>query len=235
MRKLIAALVVAIALVPAALVSPAHAAGPPVLIYVENTSTEVTDAQLAAALPAFQAAVSEDFAPVWGVDAQLVLGGTPPDGAEVMYVVDHTDVPGALGYHWVDNGAPYGVVAAKDSDQFEGALAWQYTFTHELFEMLADPFGIRRLHSRKTHCAPARTWLAEVADPVESDRYGYYRVGGDGMLVGISDFITKRWYGGKGPYDFQHHLKYAGQILDGGYASYWDGYEYVQLGPTLGC
>lgn len=190
----------------------------PVPVYVQNKSAAVTSAELVDAMPAFQAAVSEDFAPVWGTDCKLILG-YPPKGAMRIVLTDNVDVWGALGYHWVFTGAPTSKVFPQMSE--DNGVSWQLVFTHELFEMLADPWVNRASLSKRTALMPPRWWLVEVADPVEDTAFTYTKPGISGTPVEISDFITPAWYGGAPPYDFTGHVIRPLQILDGGYANYW--------------
>src|SRR6266496_218740 len=118
--------------------SAAAAAAP--LVYVSNTSTVLTDAQIQDALPAFQAAVTLDFAPAWNAPAQLVFGPAPA-GAWTIAVSDDSDVYGALGYHDVQGSSPIAKVFARTD--IDNGYSWQVTLTHELFEMLADPYTDR--------------------------------------------------------------------------------------------
>lgn len=186
------------------------------VIYVSNSSTVVPQADVEAALPAFQTAVSRDLAKYWHIDAVLTTDPAQAASADMTLAVsDDADQPGALGYHDVGlDGRPYGKVFARTGAAYNES--WQLTFTHELFEMLVDPW-INRF-SIWNH----RTWLVEVGDPCESGFYAYAING-----VVISDFITPSWYGAgfgsgksKAPLDFTKKLKRAGQIGKHGYASY---------------
>ena len=191
----------------------ADATSSPVLVYVDNVSSAVTQAELEADLPAFQLAVSRDLQRFWGVDA--VLTANPSDRPAAQMVVsleDDATCLGCLGEHDVVKGVPTAFVYAHTSALFNEA--WSLVFTHELFEMLVDPWLNRFSLWNK------RSWLVEDADPVESGFYAYSING-----VVISDFITPAWYGsieGKlaGPFDFTGGLKRAGQIGRHGYASY---------------
>lgn len=193
-------------------------AEPGLTVYIKNDSSTVSDAALANALPAFQAAVSRDFAPYWSVDAKLVVTDTPPEGGWVIDLLDYTDSPGALGYHDGSKDlTPYARVFAATSREYK--CSWQSVLTHELFEMLADPWI--------DHFAQGwHLWLIEVADPVEDAQFDYFRRGADGKRVRISDFVTPAWYrriAKRGPFDFGRHVKRKGQVLEGGYASFLTG------------
>lgn len=114
---------------------------PNIKIAVINASTVVKDADVKTALPAFQSQVSDDFAPVWGIDATLrfVPSGSKPNAGEWwLAVLDDSDQAGALGYHdLTKDGLPLGKVFAK-TDLTYGEK-WSVTFSHELLEMLGDP------------------------------------------------------------------------------------------------
>jgi hypothetical protein len=192
----------------------AAAAAAAVPIYVTNESTVITDAQLQDALTCFQRAVTDDFAPVWHADAQLVFA-QPPAGVWEIRVSDDSDSFGALAYHDVIGGAPVAKVFAKTNIDY--GYNWETAFTHELFEMLADPWVNRAART-------AKGWyMVEVGDPVEDDAFAYWRTTDTGAPCAISDFVTEAWYrkGAKGPYDFTGHARKPLQLLTGGYQLVW--------------
>lgn len=183
-------------------------------IYVRNISSVVTDAQLQAQMPAFQDAFTKDFDPAWGTSTKLAFSPFPPAKSEVLHIVDEdTKAPGALGYHDVASGVPYGRVLAKTTLKANFSLS--VTITHELFEMAVDPYT-------NDAVKVSRYWypfyLQETGDPVESDQFGYTR---DGVL--ISDFVLPKWFrvGSSGPWDFARHTTRPLQILHGGYQIAW--------------
>lgn len=184
-------------------------------IYVVNQSSVVSDAELANDLPAFQAGV-EDYERYWSGSIKLVIADAVPYRAWGLYVQDDADVPGVLGYHDVAGGVPSGRVFAKTGKDY--GANWTVTFTHELFEMSADPF------LRRADNVSGKFYLVEVGDPVEDDSFAYQRPAADGTPVAISDFVTDQWYrkglsGGK--YDFANHVSRSLQLLSGGYVSWW--------------
>src|SRR2546425_8159515 len=83
-----------------------------ITIAVVNESTVLSDSQVRAALPAFQAQVHDDFAPAWGIDADLVFvprGRYAPAGSWWLVILDNSDQADALGYHDVtSSGTPLG-------------------------------------------------------------------------------------------------------------------------------
>jgi hypothetical protein len=188
-------------------------------VYVVDDSDSITEAELADALPAFQAAVSHDLKPYWNVDARLVLGPPPSARAWTITLSDHVDCLFCAGYHDTRLGVPYAkVFTLEDVD-------WQVVFTHELFEMLVDPQINRAALDKLTFR------LVEVADPVEAEQYAYERPSATGQPVQISDFVTERWYRHglqRGPFDYAGHVRKPLQLLTDGYVSYWTGSNWTQ-------
>lgn len=202
----------------------AQAGGRPT-IHVWNTSEFVSDAVLADALPVWQRAIDEDFAPAWNADAQLVLDPDgPQEGEWYIEVADNSDAYGALAYHGVMEPAPYARVFVRTAI-IEG-YNWEVSFTHELWEMLADPYI-----NRSVETGFGRFHRLEVADPVEADTYAYWRPSPSGVPVAISDFVLEAWFRPNvpGPYDFAGHLSDPLQILPGGYIEVWQDGEWVSV------
>src|SRR5579864_6520445 len=156
------------------------------VIAITNASTCLTDAQVEAVLPALQKQVSDDFKAYWELDCTLsFLPQNQPlmPGWWQIAIIDDPDQAGALGYHEMSStGTPFGKIFAKlDKDN---GYSWTVTLSHELLEMLADPWI--------DYCVQAedgKIYALEVADAVEADELGYEI---DGVLV--SDFVTPSWF-----------------------------------------
>jgi hypothetical protein len=184
-------------------------------IYIRNISSVVTNTDIQAQMPVFQDAFTQDFDPAWGTGTKLVFSPFPPAKTEVLHIVDEdTKAPGALGYHDVSRGIPYGRVLAKTT--LDNNFSLSVTITHELFEMAVDPFTNDAVKVSRYYYP---FWLQETADPVERDSQGYLR---DGVL--ISDFVLPHWFraGSAGPWDFARHTTAPLQILPGGYQIAWN-------------
>ena len=156
------------------------------VIAITNASTCLSDAEVAAAIPVLQRQVTIDFRAYWEVDCQLtLLPRNEPlvEGWWQISVLDNPDQAGALGYHELSSrGTPLGKVFAGLDLQSGGS--WTVTLSHELLEMLADPWI--------NWCAQGsdgKIYALEVCDAVEADGLGYEI---DGVLV--SDFITPSWF-----------------------------------------
>jgi hypothetical protein len=186
-------------------------------IAILNACSVLTDAEIAAVVPALQAQVDEDWLPHWpGRGASLLFvakGATIPAGAWPLRIMDTTDVPGAGGYHEDDSGTPDGKVFAADAMQC--GEAWTVDTSHELLEMLCDPTTntILPLPGHPSlHCAQ------EVCDAVEADRYGYTKPKYPRVL--LSDYCLPAYFDpdAEGPFDFKGHLPArAPALLHGGY------------------
>jgi hypothetical protein len=183
----------------------------PQRIYVINESTEIGNETIASIVSANQAAVTEDFAPHWKTDAELVLAdpGSVPAGAWRLTLEDAIACWFCVGYHDVDeDGTPFAEVLVDATDPIET----QVTLSHELFEILVNPYIDRAV------MGPRRFWALETADPVEATEFAYRRGG-----VAISDFVLPAWFrkGAKGPWDFTGHTRKPRQLLGGGYQLYY--------------
>lgn len=200
-------------------------------IYVTNESSVLDSAVVADALTAFQKAINEDFKKFWGSTATLNFihpADIPSQTSWLIRILDDSDQAGALGYHDVSsNFTPIGFVFTKTD--FDYGYNWEVTFTHELFEMLADPHIARAIQATNT-----RFYALEVSDPCEADKFAYPKLSAGGKTIMISDFVTERWFDPTlpaGPFDFKGYIHKPLGVLSGGYAQYHDGSGWHQVGP----
>jgi hypothetical protein len=164
---------------------------------------------------ALQRQVTRDFAPVWGVSA--TVDDFPrlddvPLGYWPMIVVP--DVRGAAGIHLDKDGQPFALIEMSNS--------WSLTASHEMLEMLADPFGNRLVPGRSIKRGQGRVeYLVEVCDPSEAAEFGYTV---NDILV--SDFYTPRFFDPVRSvatrYSFTAAIERPRQVLRGGYLSWHD-------------
>lgn len=183
------------------------------VIAISNASTCLSDAQIEAIFPALQKQVSSDFQPYWDADCTLAFLGSDqplPPGWWQIAVLDNPDQAGDLGYHELSSqNTPLGKVFAKLD--LENGSSWTVTLSHELLEMLADPWI--------NWCvigSDDKIYALEVADAVEADELGYKI---DGVLV--SDFVTPAWFGPAEAdrMDFKQHVSKELELASGGYIS----------------
>src|SRR5262245_17735598 len=134
---------------------------------------------------ALQRQAIRDFRPVWEVEATVDSFPTLEDvpvGYWPILIQEDINTPGAAGVHLDKDGQPFALVAMSRS--------WSLTASHELLEMLADPFGNRLVPGQSPKRGQGRVeFLVEVCDPSEADEFGYTV---NDILV--SDFYTPHFF-----------------------------------------
>jgi hypothetical protein len=153
----------------------------PINVALLSESEAITLADLSEIAAALQKQATRDIGPIWNVTANVsVFGRKPPIDYWPITVVDDLGLDGLTGYHSDENGQPYSLVAAN------GSLS--ITLSHELIEMLVDPFGSRMVagwaQSKRVN------YLVEPCDPCENDECAYSING-----IKVSDFVTPAYYG----------------------------------------
>ena len=167
---------------------------------------------------AVQKQASRDFSPLWQVSATVDAFGTLEDVPLGYWPVivrdDVIEKFEAAGIHLDDSGQPFALVQASSN--------WPLTASHEVLEMLADPFGERLVAGDAPTQATGQQrveYLVEVCDPSESQEFAY-RVND----VLVSDFYTPRFFdpiASSGvQYSFRGVINRPRDILRGGYLSW---------------
>jgi hypothetical protein len=122
---------------------------------------------------------------VWDVEATVDAFPRLEDvplGYRPMMVRNDIGFPGAAGIHLDKDGQPFALIAMSDS--------WSLTASHELLEMLADPFGNRVVTGQSAHPDQGRVeFLVEVCDPSEAAEFGYTV-----NDIFMSDFYTPQFF-----------------------------------------
>lgn len=187
-------------------------------ISVINESTVLTDADVTPVVAALQQQVTNDFRPVWGLDAELTVvpqGQQPPAGTWWLVILDDSDQAGALGYHdLTPEGLPIGKVFAASDLKF--GLSWSVTASHELLEMLADP-NINLTVFVQDADTTGTLYAYEVCDACEDDSFAYQI---NNVLV--SDFVYPTWFEnfraqGSTQFDQMNQIQNPLALLKGGY------------------
>ena len=168
---------------------------------------------------ALQKQVTRDLAPIWDVSATVDAFAKPqdvPPGYWPMFVRDDIGIPGAAGIHEDKNGQPFALITAGDLD------TWSLTASHEVIEMLVDPFGNRLVSGDSPMEGQGRvSFLVEPGDPSEAAEFAYSV---NGILV--SDFYTPHFFDPVAAsgvrYSFTVAIKEPRQVLRGGYLSWKD-------------
>lgn len=192
-------------------------------IAVINASTKITDLEANNVVQALQIQLDRDFVKVWGVTAKLHFvphGAKPQPGHWWLSLLDNSDQAGALGYHdLTPEGLPIGKSFVGSDIQY--GLAWSVTTSHELLEMLIDPY-VNLTVFAQTGDTAGTLYSYEVADACEDDKFAY-----DINGVKVSDFVTPAWFESwrvtnSTKFDFMGHITAPFQLLPGGYIGKFD-------------
>lgn len=204
--------------------------GQPETIYVRNVATHyISDATIRKDLPAWQSAANHQLARYWHtapVRLRFLGRKQAPKDSMVALFKQKGPISQALAFHEVLLGSP-AIVVYAGTDNYYG-YSNSVSFTHELFELLADPtisqtnqgypYPYFYVGTNQFTQNPGTVWSNEVADPVE--KY-VWRLDG----VPISDFVTPNWFNDHvtGPFDFMGVVQSPFVIAKGGYACFYTG------------
>jgi hypothetical protein len=165
---------------------------------------------------ALQKQLTRDLGPVWElkgtVDAFESLDDVPV-GYWPM-IVSEEDLGDAAGIHEDKEGQPFALIKYDKG--------WSLTASHEMCEMLVDPFGNRLMPGQSPMPKQGRVeFLVEVCDPSEDTPFAY-RVNG----IVVSDFYTPNYFDPVAAtgvrYSFTGAIKAPRQVLKNGYLSWHD-------------
>jgi hypothetical protein len=178
----------------------------------ETDSVQLSDLTRVSA--ALQKQITRDLSGQWDVqgtiDSFVSLHDVPPGYWPI--VVRDDIAQNAAGVHCDDTGQPMALVTSD--------LDWSVTASHEMLEMLIDPFGNKTIAGQSVDPVQGRVeYLVEVADPVAGK---WYQVNG----VKVSDFYTPHFFdpvrADGVQYSFMGSLTAPRQILFGGYLTWFD-------------
>jgi len=167
----------------------------PSLAVVNFTTTLHTD-EVNEAIHAVNRQITEHFAPIWGIARtleRLVPNFLPEDpdtlaeetvsADSVLYLVDESSLPGALGFHALNTkDVPFGFVFVLNPND------WTTTLSHEALELLLDPtvnVFVPGPDPRDNRNLVLHTY--EACDAVERLSY---QIG----TVQVSDFVTPSYF-----------------------------------------
>jgi hypothetical protein len=189
----------------------------PVHVALVDLGGSIDAADLATVAGALNEQVQADLAPAWHVAATVGYYPAVPAHTWRIELQHGIDAKDAAGYHSDENHQPFSRV---DLD----AGNWTVTTSHELVEMLCDPWG-SRMHTAAAlpgwrGSSPRVTYLLEPCDPCERVAYP---VGG----VELSDFVLPGFYrssrrGSVSGYSHTGALTEPLEILPEGYISFMD-------------
>lgn len=193
-------------------------------IVIVDTTRSIDPNTMAAAAAAINVQVTRDLPQFWPIQAAVAYlpnAHSIPQGMWPVQLVRSLP-PGEGGFHQTRHNQPYAKVIAAP-----GSNDWTIDASHEILEMLVDPYGNRLQASTALEIAGGKIqdgvgkfeYLVEACDPCEANDYGYQI---DGITV--SDFLTPHFYdlnpapGAR--YSFTGAIKTPREILPGGYISW---------------
>jgi len=186
-------------------------------VAIVSETNRISMNELTRVSAALQKQAVRDLGPVWNVqstvDAFASLEDVPV-GTWPIIVEDDIHTDGAAGIHEDNDGQPFALVTAD--------TGWSLTASHELIEMLVDPFGKRLTEGQSPKSGQGRVqFLVEPCDPSEATAFAYVING-----VRVSDFYTPKYFSTVfNPADRYSHtgaIKRPRQVLKGGYLSWHD-------------
>ena len=164
---------------------------------------------------ALQKQITRDFTPLWNVSGNIGAFGRIEDVPVDYWTVSLCySVPEGSGGHRDADGRPAAFVEWTDG--------WSLSASHEVLEMLVDPWGKRLVAGPSIKPGQGRVeYLVEVSDPCQSAACAY-TVNGEV----VSDFYTPHYFDpvtSKGVrYSFSGKVTRPRQILKGGYLSWFE-------------
>ena len=183
-------------------------------IALVTETNRVSTSALTKAAAALDKQVKRDFSGPWGINASVSAFSALEDVPTDYWVVIIQDqIPyNAQGIHLDKDGQPFALV--------QWSPDWALTSSHEVLEMLADPFGNRLVAGKSPKPGQGRVnFLVEVCDPSEAAQFGYTVNG-----IRLSDFYFPSFFdpvqASGVRYSFTDAIRMPRQILKGGYISW---------------
>jgi hypothetical protein len=129
-----------------------------------------------------------------------------------MIIRDDIGFQGAAGIHLDKSGQPFALITSGAN--------WSLTASHEMLEMLADPFGNRMIPGPSIKPEQGRVnYLVEVSDPSEAAEFAYTV-----NDIVVSDFYTPAYFDPvvavSVRYSFTGAISKPREVLKGGYLSW---------------
>jgi hypothetical protein len=195
----------------------------PIRVGLVDMTRDVNPDLMQAAAASLNIQVTRDLPQFWNVQATveyLPNARRIPAGVWPVQLVSHLPA-GEGGVHLDHHNQPYAKVLASPD------ASWTIDASHEILEMLVDPFGNKLQTARSIEIVGSKvqdgpgefSYLVEACDPCEANQFGYSIQG-----VLVSDFLTPHYYDpvvAQGTrYSFTGAIESPRQMLAGGYISF---------------
>jgi len=176
-------------------------------IAIINKSTVVSASDASRMATACNTQISRDVAPAWGraaipVNYYANENQVPPNSA-VIYILNYSDVDGALGYHTETmSGRVFGTVFAKELTDYglpvlynpkdRNGLTVSTVLSHEVIELFNNPYV--NLWTDGTPIAQGSEYAFEACDAVEANMYQISVSSKPTSQVSVSNFLYPEWF-----------------------------------------
>ncbi len=165
---------------------------------------------------ALQTQLTRDVNPLWDVVGIVspfaALPDVPPGYLPLVIVANGSLETRERAFHFAPGGQPLALLEHRQ------AAGWSLAASHELIEMICDPWGNRTVRGSSLESSQGQVeYLVEVCDPCQ---HSTYLING----VTVSDFVTPLYYGPVAAdgqrYSFTGSVKRPRQLGPGGYISW---------------
>ena len=208
-------------------------------IALVSLTDEIPIRDLLAVAAAVQKQVSRDFGPAWELQATVNafadLISVPSDYLPVVVFGDPQELAGRLAVAVGEepaarlleqfrrnelSGIHLNAFTRQPFSLVEAGDGWEVAASHEILEMIADPYGNRLIAAAHPIDPTKRVvYLIEVCDPCQAV---WYPVNG----IRVSDFYTPRYFdpvrSEATRYSFTGEITYPLEVLPGGYLTWID-------------
>jgi hypothetical protein len=180
-----------------------------------SESSSIALPELVRVAAALDKQATRDFLPFWGISSTVHAFARLEDvplGYWPLILKDDIAFEGAAGIHLDKDGQPFALIKSSDG--------WPMTASHEMLEILADPFGNRTIAGRSIKKGQGRVnYLVEICDPSEAVDFSYTV-----NDVPVSDFYTLSFFDPVTAigvrYSFTGAITKPRDVLKGGYLSW---------------
>lgn len=195
-------------------------------IVVVNKTTLPLE-QITPAINAINRQLREDIRQIWEVDAfvGVIQQNMPiPANRYVVELRENLPDPALGGVHdFEERGNVYALVARHGPIYKGEYLPWSLALSHEILEMVVDPYGDRMKEGESLDGKETVSYLMEVCDPCQ--HFIHSKVI-DGIC--LSDFYTPDYFDkgpwNKGPFSAYGSITRAMDVLPGGYICWRNAY-----------
>jgi hypothetical protein len=201
---------------------------PPTIALVDKSRGAVSAPEIERLAAALTIQVRDHLQGNWLIAPVTIATGAKPPGA-VWPITLYERIPKgtAAGYHLSGHLIPYANIdLSKVGDD------WTIVVSHELLEMLVDPWGYRMWWARAPHDFadkrefPFVPYLVEICDPCPLGTYAI-DIGDGGTPIAVSDFVFPSYFDHRegevraevGPTSMTDVVG-ALDVVDGGYLSF---------------